>query len=1820
MSLKNRICRGGVAVLAFPILFVTSIVVTSAQEDDGDDLLELIIPVLSSITKQAIVPPPELDSQPATTTANSVFISGNALADSTVNIFDNAQLTKSARSNASGRFSTNIPLVVGANLIHATQMLNGVHSTESNRLSITRTSANRLPSAFVVYGPSSGEAPLQVSFDGSRSTDSDGRIVSYLWDFGDGTSSGSSRISHTYTTTGNYTAALTVTDNAGGQSTSPVPVEVRPATVPPVSVVRYVTDDPRARSAPLMVRFDGTDSYDSDGSIVAYQWDFGDGDGGTGATVNHTYTAPGRYTVVLTVLDNSLRSAISISQVEVLEPLTSYFEASVLGGEAPLFVELNADLSSGYINRYTWDFGDGTEATYNADNWIVNRERKLYDAAGSYTVRLSVEDIFGKTSVFQQTIEVIANRIENDLRFAVVSTTSVAPYDIHFSIDSSDIGPGLTYEFDFGDGDSAGGQVVSHGYSAPGIYTVIATARSGTELVKQSGIRLFVGRQLSGINIPVEQYPALIPEATDMPYRVTGSGLSVMGEGRLRLMPGVEIRLTDQGITVSGELSAIGTAEKPIVFTSAKVSPSHGDWSGIDLTGDNEYLFEHVTVEYAAEGINAGKNISKIIVRNARFNNNVKDVYAENIDLEIIDSEFSGTEKHAIHSGDGVFDITGNTINGGQDCVVLGGQGVFAENIVTSCLQSGIRLKGDAVLTNNIFSGINTYTNLTGPTDLKKISQLTYAGPSAAVVVDAYDKNVEIAGNEIRGNHVGILYFSNVLIPYSDTESSYIFDHSLGIDRQDHPPFSQPGKSILTWKPEIIDDNSIFANEVGLLIKYPGYVVKDLSSNIAFDYPQIEIKPTIRGNSIFNNNRANILTTGTYGFLKTPSEIDAKENWWGSTDVEEIYRSIPTERSGFSLASRQNQSERVFNLAGFLDDMPSAGSPVYPGNYVFGELQEQSFEVNGQYNVIAPLFVSSVPVTIPQGVELKFLGSRAKIEVNNHLVIDGVESNQVRITSLSPSPAANDWAGMHLARAADVSIHNAVIEYASTAIAGTGVLSVADAVIRDNAYGIDLYESAATIANSEITRNLKGIEISRSKGGGIRDSIVSDNQIGLIYSKSTKDFVITNNQISNNEHAGVSVERYVDKSLSIMGNSVEGNGVGIKLMPDENGRQSPEISGGNEIQNNNIGIEAIYKYGARVNPIVRANTITDNTSYNIKADRNNTDQSSVMIDAQLNWWGTTDSSLIDVAIFDRRDSPQEALVNYSGLLASKDAIASIDKLPPVASIQHSPAELRAYTQVTLDAGGSMDQDGSIVNYQWYFDDGSTDRGVVITKYLEQAGALGVRLEVTDDDGIIGLLDVSIPVSVAEPDFNINMSISPQTGHAFDIVSFNAFGSSSADSNIVSYSWDYGDGSSGSGLESTHIYQNPGDYFVLLTVENALGETLQRGANVTVQQQVPAIRAQMTLGNLQGQAPLEVTYDGSTSDAGISGIAYQWDFGDGTTSSDVMGSHTYSGAGEYIIALTVSDPDGNQDVLLDRVVVYPQVPGLVVSQPLDAAAIEADIILIEGTVNNIADMGVTVEHYGQVYYAMVGGSTHPATFLVQVPVFEGENDYKVKATTHAGQVEEMDISLTGLSTAESAFKVSIDKPRNYISKAIVVSVENSAGETAVEGSGYGFDYDLDGVVDYTQLFESSEIESLNERKLSFSFSFSRAGIYNIHTTILDGAGISHQAVIPVQIIDRVSLDQLIQGKWETLNRALIRGDTEVAISFFASGSRDRYRPILNLLQPRFNEIVQSYQSFRATAFRPGYLEYVLNRQIDNVDNAFFVYFVLDRDGVWRIETL
>jgi len=146
---------------------------------------------------------------------------------------------------------------------------------------------------------------------------------------------------------------------------------------------------------------------------------------------------------------------------------------------------------------------------------------------------------------------------------------------------------------------------------------------------------------------------------------------------------------------------------------------------------------------------------------------------------------------------------------------------------------------------------------------------------------------------------------------------------------------------------------------------------------------------------------------------------------------------------------------------------------------------------------------------------------------------------------------------------------------------------------------------------------------------------------------------------------------------------------------------------------------------------------------------------------------------------------------------------------------------------------------------------------------------------------------------------------PITAMVGDSVSFDGSASNDADGTIASYTWDFGDGSTGSGVTTTHTYNVVGTYTVTLTVKDNLGATASDTTTATIKaNQPPEAHAGSSRNIFVGHI---VTFNGYLSnDPDGTIVSYVWDFGDGLSASGSLVQHTYSAKGTYTVTLTVTD--------------------------------------------------------------------------------------------------------------------------------------------------------------------------------------------------------------------------------------------------------------------------------------------------------------------------
>lgn len=171
---------------------------------------------------------------------------------------------------------------------------------------------------------------------------------------------------------------------------------------------------------------------------------------------------------------------------------------------------------------------------------------------------------------------------------------------------------------------------------------------------------------------------------------------------------------------------------------------------------------------------------------------------------------------------------------------------------------------------------------------------------------------------------------------------------------------------------------------------------------------------------------------------------------------------------------------------------------------------------------------------------------------------------------------------------------------------------------------------------------------------------------------------------------------------------------------------------------------------------------------------------------------------------------------------------------PTASFVMSPSSPVIDQAINFNASGSTPEPGhTIRDYAWTFGDGSSGGGAIVQHSYHDAGTYTVTLQVTDDAGRkSALVSQQITVTTGKP--NVQITVSPPSAKVGTSVSFIGSQSTAATGRtIVSYDWNFGDGSSGSGPTTSHQYSAAGTYTVTLIVTDDKGNQGIATATVTI---------------------------------------------------------------------------------------------------------------------------------------------------------------------------------------------------------------------------------------------------------------------------------------------------------------------------------------------------------------------------------------------------
>ena len=279
------------------------------------------------------------------------------------------------------------------------------------------------------------------------------------WDFGDGTTSSTQNNVHTYAGTGTYTITLVVINHISGCDDT-----YR-------QTIRILEEDANFNATDTIICRNTTTTFNAigntPGTITNYEWDFGDGQTGTGVSIAHTYINAGLFTVQLIITDLSgcKDTLTKIGYIRINGPTAAF---TIPNGGSCLnntvtFIDNSTTDGINLITSWIWNYGDGTVAILSSPPFT-----HFYTSSGSYNVTLKTIDAVGCSD---STVNIHNIVISNPVAaFTPSDTTVCTNIDINFT--NSSTGPNLSYVWNFGDGQTSTAINPVHSFTTEGNYLV----------------------------------------------------------------------------------------------------------------------------------------------------------------------------------------------------------------------------------------------------------------------------------------------------------------------------------------------------------------------------------------------------------------------------------------------------------------------------------------------------------------------------------------------------------------------------------------------------------------------------------------------------------------------------------------------------------------------------------------------------------------------------------------------------------------------------------------------------------------------------------------------------------------------------------------------------------------------------------------------------------------------------------------------------------------------------------------------------------------------------------------------------------------------------------------------------------------------------------------------------------------------------------------------------------------------------------------------------------------------------------------------------
>ena len=270
--------------------------------------------------------------------------------------------------------------------------------------------------------------------------------------------------------------------------------------------------------------------------------------------------------------------------------------------------------------------------------------------------------------------------------------------------------------------------------------------------------------------------------------------------------------------------------------------------------------------------------------------------------------------------------------------------------------------------------------------------------------------------------------------------------------------------------------------------------------------------------------------------------------------------------------------------------------------------------------------------------------------------------------------------------------------------------------------------------------------------------------------------------------------------------------------------------------------------------------------------------------------------------------------------------------------------------------------------------------------------------------------------------------------------------------------------------------------------------------------------------------------------------------------------------------------------------------ITITEPQDGETIDKAYAMVKGTIKTATnDIGIKVNGI----IAEINGDYWAAS---DIPLTSGDNTITAEAVDANGNAAQESITIH-TDTIEQPITISVTPKSGIVPLSTTFSIDTDIIGTITT---YRIDFDGDGTTDLEQATDEGITHTYNTQ-----------GMYYPTVAIEDSIGGTYTETTVINVLSKDEMDTLLKGKWTGMKAGLQSGDITTTLKYFAEGAQERYQGIFTALQDNLAEIASSMQEIGLVYIKDGMAKYRIRRQEDAGEITYYIYFQLDKDGLWEI---